>query len=149
MLERLPAREEPIRVPKELAGEPGLFVVDATWGTVNPVQLGKGVATIAELELVEHLERGLRLVDTRSPDSFRQGTIPGAINIPRREIARRVDELDPEAPTAFFCNGPQCPATPSTIRELLGLGYPPEVILYYRGGTHDWVTLGFPIVPGT
>jgi len=31
------------------------------------------------------------------------------------------------------------------IRTLLTNGYPPESILYYRGGIHDWMTLGLPI----
>jgi hypothetical protein len=50
--------------------------------------------------------------------------------------------------TAFFCNGPQCKATPNAIGALLRHGYPPETILYYRGGMHDWITLGYPSAPG-
>jgi len=53
--------------------------------------------------------------------------------------------LDPDRATVFFCNGPQCAATPDAIRTLLASGYPPETILYYRGGIHDWMTLGLPI----
>ncbi len=49
-------------------------------------------------------------------------------------------------PTIFFCNGPQCPQSPTAIKALLEAGYPPEKIQYYRVGMHDWITLGLPIV---
>ena len=58
-------------------------------------------------------------------------------------------QLDAARPTIFFCNGPQCGQSPTAIRGLLEAGYPPEGILYYRGGLHDWLTLGLPVVPGT
>ncbi len=123
----------------------GLFTVDATWGTVQPISIGS-VRTIGELELLDHRERGLPLIDTRLPHFHREGTIPGARSIPHEQILDR--ELDPDRPTVFFCNGPQCAATPEAIHALLEAGYPAHRILYYRGGMHDWVTLGYPIVTG-
>jgi hypothetical protein len=48
-------------------------------------------------------------------------------------------------PTVVFCNGPQCTATAQAIDALLAAGWPPERLLYYRGGIHDWVTLGLPL----
>jgi rhodanese-related sulfurtransferase len=47
-------------------------------------------------------------------------------------------------PAVFFCNGPLCSATPAMVRALLGAGHPATAILYYRGGMHDWITLGLP-----
>ena len=67
------------------------------------------------------------------------------INIPHGEIAQRIDELDPIQPTVVFCNGPQCPATVQATEALLAAGWPAERLLYYRGGIHDWVTLGLPV----
>src|SRR5204863_28822 len=64
------------------------------------------------------------------------------------QILEHLDQLDPAVPTVFFCNGPQCTATPDAIGKLLDAGYPAEAILYYRGGIHDWMTLGFPVSPG-
>jgi rhodanese-related sulfurtransferase len=130
-------------VPSPL-GE-GLFRVDATWGNVQPIALAPGVQTIAELELIDHLERGLPVVDTRLEEFYRDGSIPGARSIPHEEILERRDELDSSEPTVFFCNGPQCAATPDAIRRLLDVGYPANAILYYRGGMHDWMTLGYPV----
>jgi hypothetical protein len=57
-LERLPRREQTCRLPKALDGEEGLVLVDATWGTIQPMMLAPGVQTIGELELIEHLRAG-------------------------------------------------------------------------------------------
>ncbi len=143
-LERIPRREDVWRVPRPLGD--GLFTVDGTWGTVQPIQLAPGVRTIGELELIEHLKRGGAVVDTRQPELHAAATIPGARGIAHQEILDHRDELDPGTPTVFFCNGPQCKATPDAVRILLEAGYPAEGILYYRGGMHDWMTLGYPTV---
>jgi hypothetical protein len=45
----------------------------------------------------------------------------------------------------LFCNGPQCTATPRAVAALLAAGHPATSLLYYRGGIHDWVTLGLPL----
>ena len=36
-------------------------------------------------------------------------------------------------------------ASSNAIRALLAAGVPPERLLYYRGGIHDWMTLGLPV----
>jgi rhodanese-related sulfurtransferase len=141
-LDRTPRHRDPIRVPR-VVGD-GRVEVDATWGIVQPIEIAPGVRTIGELELVRHLEHGLPVVDTRRPDFDREPTIPGARRIAHEQILDHLGELDPGTPTVFFCNGPQCTATPDAIRRLLGAGHPAAAILYYRGGIHDWVTLGYP-----
>lgn len=47
----------------------------------------------------------------------------------------------------MFCNGPQCPQSPDSVRSLLDAGYPADRLAYYRGGLHDWTTLGFRTDP--
>jgi len=126
----------------------GVFEVDGTWGAVQPIELAVGVRTVGELEVIEHLEHGLPLVDTRQPRFHRAATIPGAVNLPHEHILDHIGELARDRATVFFCNGPQCAATPDAIRALLGAGHPAGAILYYRGGMHDWITLGYPTVPG-
>jgi len=145
-LDRLPERDDSQMVPRRVAN--GLLEVDPTWGTVQPIALVDGVRTIGELELIDHLEHGLPVIDTRLERFHREATIPGARWIGHEEILDHVDELDQTIPTVFFCNGPQCTATPDAIRALLEYGYPPAAILYYRGGIHDWMTLGYPTEPG-
>jgi rhodanese-related sulfurtransferase len=109
------------------------------------MHLAPGVSTVGELEVIDHIAAGLPLVDTRLEHFYRAGTIPSANNIPHGQVKESIGSLRPDVVTVFFCNGPQCAATPDMIRALLASGYPPETILYYRGGLHDWMTLGLPI----
>jgi len=147
-IERIARRKDAFMTPRQVPGEPGRFLVDATWGTINPIQLVPGVITVGELEVCDHLEAELPLVDTRPAKVFAKATIPGARNIAHGEMAERLREVDPEFPTLLFCNGPQCSATPQAIRTLLDAGHPAHTLLYYRGGIHDWLTLGLPVAPG-
>jgi rhodanese-related sulfurtransferase len=46
----------------------------------------------------------------------------------------------------LWCNGMWCGQSPRAIKGLLALGYPPEKILYYRGGMQGWQSLGLTVV---
>lgn len=146
--QRIPPQGKHFLVPQPSENEPGVVVVDVTWGTIQPMQVAEGVHTIGEVELLVHLEKGWPVIDSRTADFFITSTIPGARNIPYPEAEARIDELDREQPTIFFCNGPQCGQSPTAIHTLLEAGFPADKILYYRGGLHDWLTLGLPVVPG-
>ncbi len=145
-ISRSARRRETLYVPARRSD--GLVAVDPTWGRIQPLVLAPGVRTVGELEVIEHIENGLPLVDTRLPHFFAEATLPTAVNIPHTELAERLGELDPAVPAVLFCNGPQCAATPDAVRVLLEHGFPARSILYYRGGLHDWMTLGLPVVSG-
>lgn len=147
-LQRIPPREKHFLVPRPSQDEPGVVEVDVTWGTIQPIQVSEGVHTVGEVELLAHLQRGWPVIDSRTVDFFTASTIPGAQNVPYPEAKARIDELDRERPSIFFCNGPQCGQSPTAIRALLEVGFPADKILYYRGGLHDWLTLGLPVIPG-
>jgi rhodanese-related sulfurtransferase len=143
---RLPRRDVVSHLPQAVPGEPGRFTVDATWGTINPLELPGGVRTVGELEVIEHARSGGVLVDTRQPEDVAHGTIGGAVPIRHQEIVDGLQRLAPDGPVVLFCNGPQCAATPDAVAALLSAGRPAEHLRYYRGGIHDWVTLGLPLV---
>ena len=145
-LARLPRRTDAFMVPRPVEGATGQFLVDATWGTIRPIHLASGVCTVGELEVLAHIDAGLPLIDSRLPHYYAAGTLPGAVNIPHTETTARLAELNANLETVLFCNGPQCAATPDAIDQLLAAGFPPEHLLYYRGGMHDWLTLGLPAV---
>lgn len=48
---------------------------------------------------------GLQIVDVRNPGETEAGMLPGAVNIPLAELANRIGELDPAAPTVVYCAG--------------------------------------------
>lgn len=142
---RTPKREETQMVPQPVKDETGLVQVDTTWGIIQPLQVREDIRTVDEIEISEFQEKRLPIIDARTPDFYAVSTISGAKNIPHNEISQRMGELDRSQPSIFFCNGPQCPQSPWAIHNLLEAGYPPDKMLYYRGGMHDWVTMGLPV----
>lgn len=142
---RKPKRDRIQMIPKDVTGEKGLVLVDVTWGMIQPMQAADGVETVGEVEVNDHLEKGLPVIDARMHDSSGTPTIKNSKNIPHSEIVYIMDELNKEEQTIFFCNGPQCPQSPTAIKGLLEAGYQADKILYYRGGMHDWITLGLPV----
>jgi rhodanese-related sulfurtransferase len=128
-------------MPQPLEGAPGLFVVDATWGSIAPMSLAPRVRTVGELEVLEHLRSGGLCVDCRKLHYVAEGTIPGAVAIPHQDVIARRDELDRERSAVMYCNGPQCTATPQAIAALLAAGHPAAALLYYRGFLRSILTL--------
>jgi len=143
---------------------------------VQPISLHPEVKTIGEVELLTHVKnKDALLVDSRTPDwiNGKSGTIPGAVNIPWKEISiskggadeitqgehleflgakqREDDSWDYSGArqVIFFCNGYWCGQSPANIKTLLKMGYPPNKILWYRGGMQAWSSLGFNTVEGS
>jgi rhodanese-related sulfurtransferase len=137
---------EPINVPQPDQSDTDLVLVDTTWGKLQPLHPFPEVPTVGELEVLDLVAKGAVLVDTRVGDSRSGITLPGAIHLPHDQLADRRPELAVDQVNILFCNGPQCPQTPDGIRNLLDVGHPAASLAYYRGGLHDWITLGFPTV---
>lgn len=147
-IRRLPRRDDADQLPRPLDDEPGRVLVDATWGAIQPLELPGGVRTVGELEVLEHLAAGGTVVDTRQPEHVARGTLPGAVAIRHQEVVAELERLAPEGSVVLFCNGPQCKATPQAVEHLLEAGWDSSRLRYYRGGVHDWVTLGLPLEDG-
>mgnify|MGYP001550975861 CR=1 FL=1 len=137
---------------------------------IQPMRLPGGVETIGEIELLGYLQRmadgdqRVLLIDSRGPDWVRRGTIPGSINIHYKRLSlRSAEEADiadlleetfgarrtaefwnfATAKTlVLFCNGAWCGQSPTNIRSLLRIGYPPSKLKWYRGGMQDWEVMG-------
>jgi rhodanese-related sulfurtransferase len=134
--------------------------------------IAPGVETIGELQVLEYLERmaagddNILVIDSRSEAWVKRGTIPGSINLHFRKLSNNTEEnvadiledlfgvtrgdtlLDfTYARTlVLFCNGVWCGQSPTNIRSLVKLGYPPHKLKYFRGGMQSWETLGLTTV---
>jgi rhodanese-related sulfurtransferase len=128
---------------------------------IQPMSPAPGVTTIGELELIAFLQDPeVTVVDSRTPDWYMGGTIPGAVNMPYTEMTDRLGELGCELDfegwectdarqVALFCNGLWCGQSPEAIRRMIDAGYPAERISYYRGGMQSWRVLGLTVAqPG-
>jgi rhodanese-related sulfurtransferase len=138
---------------------------------IQPATLAPGVETIAEVEVIDYLKRmnagdkSILVIDSRTPDWVKRGTIPGAVNIPWTSLnpAKGADPISigeimedqfgakqleglwdySKAKTlVMFCNGMWCGQSPNNIKNLLKFGYPAHKIKWYRGGMQDWEILG-------
>lgn len=125
---------------------------------VQPMSPADGVRTIGELELLKMLANPEAVViDSRTPEWFEGGSIPGAVNMPYTGMADELEMLGCEVDfdgyecgagvpqIALFCNGPWCGQSPTAIRRIIEAGYPVEKISYYRGGMQVWRMLGFSV----
>jgi rhodanese-related sulfurtransferase len=124
---------------------------------IQPMHPAEGVTTIGELELLDMLaDPEVMVIDSRTPDWFAGGSIPGAVNMPYDRMVDRLGELGCEPdfdgwdcegarPVALFCNGLWCGQSPSAIRAIIAAGYPAERISYYRGGMQSWRVLGLSV----
>jgi len=144
---------------------------------IQPSELAPGVETIAEVEVLSYLSKmsagdnSILVIDSRTSDWVKKGTIPGAKNIPWTKLSP-VQGADPisiieimekefgiteseglldfsNAKTlVMFCNGMWCGQSPNNIKNLLKFGYPAHKIKWYRGGMQDWESLGLTTTPG-
>jgi rhodanese-related sulfurtransferase len=128
---------------------------------IQPMTPAPGVTTIGELELLDALQDPeVIVVDSRTPDWYLDGTIPGAVNIPYTEAVDRLGEFGCEIDfegwecseaksVVLFCNGLWCGQSPTAIRRMIEAGFPAERISYYRGGMQSWQVLGLTVTkPG-
>ena len=144
---------------------------------IQPAVLAPGVETIAELEMLDYLSKmsagdsSILVIDSRTPDWVKKGTIPGAVNIPWTSLnpAKGADPISigeimvdrfgvkeleglwdySNAKTlVMFCNGMWCGQSPNNIKNLLKFGYPADKIKWYRGGMQDWEILGLSTAKG-
>lgn len=142
---------------------------------IQPMQVGVGVETIGELELLQHLKRAamdggsILVIDSRDGDwPQRSGVIPGSISVQWTELhpahsdpekiaevltlrfgAARLGGLwnfENARTLIFYCNGPWCGQSPTNIKQLLAFGYPAHKLKWYRGGIQDWKMLGLTTV---
>lgn len=142
---------------------------------IQPGQLAKGVETIGELEMLAYLKRvsegddSIVVIDSRTEDWVKKGTIPGSINIPWTSLkpeagadpfqiaeilenkfnAVNIENLwdfSNAKTLVLFCNGMWCGQSPSNIKTLLRFGYPPQKLKWYRGGMQNWENLGLTVV---
>src|SRR6266508_4700195 len=86
---------------------------------------------------------GFVLLDSRSDAAWAQGHIPGAVNMPTREIATRArTELDIAVPVVTYCWGPGCNGATRAALELALLGYRVKEMI---GGIEYWIREGLPL----
>lgn len=89
---------------------------------------------------------GFVLLDVRGPAAFARGHVPGALNLPRREIAAARMAAWPDG-TLFvvYCAGPHCNGADKAAAALAALGRPVKLMI---GGMTGWRDEGLAVEEG-
>ena len=94
-------------------------------------------------ELVDRLRSGTATVlDVRPEDEFRQGHLPGALNIPLAQLERQLAELPADREIVAYCRGPWCVLSFEAVAALRQRGYRARRL---EDGFPEWKVAGLPI----
>jgi rhodanese-related sulfurtransferase len=85
------------------------------------------------------------LVETLAEDHFREGHLPGAVNLPPDKVGERASQALPDrnAEVVVYCSSPSCTASEKAAKDLEAQGY--KRVLRYEGGKQDWVDAGMSL----
>jgi len=86
------------------------------------------------------------LLDARGPKAYARSHVPGALNLPWREItAERMAAWPKETLFVVYCAGPHCNGADHAALKLSELGRPVKLML---GGMTGWADEGFAFAHG-
>jgi rhodanese-related sulfurtransferase len=104
---------------------------------------------IAPQELAARMARGddLVIVDARTPEEYRRGSVPGAWSVPGGELALRIADLVPRPDTTIVvhCGGRTRSYIGAESVRRLGL---PNPVVALRNGTMGWHLAGLALEQG-
>lgn len=93
-------------------------------------------------ELLERAKKGLvTVLDVRPAEEFAAGHVPGAVNIPIRELERRLAELPKRKEIVAYCRGPYCLMSYDAVQLLRQKGLKARRL---KDGMPEWRLAGFP-----
>ncbi|KFI05291.1 rhodanese-like domain-containing protein [Massilia sp. BSC265] len=92
-------------------------------------------------------EQDFVLLDTRSPELYAQGHVPGALNLPHGKIVEiKLREYPMETLFVVYCAGPHCNGAHRGAERLARLGRPVKLMI---GGITGWLAEGFILAKGS
>ena len=102
------------------------------------------VAPMTQEALLEHQAKHpkhLFVLDVRSPEEFKEGHVPGAVNIPYDQIASRLGEVPKDKDVVLYCRSGR---RAGIAAEVLGNnGY--TRLSHLEGDMTAWVEKGRPV----
>ncbi len=97
-------------------------------------------------ELLDRMRDGLvTLIDVRPEDEFAAGHLPGALNIPLRQLERRLDALPLDREIVAYCRGAYCVLSFEAVAALRGRGFN---VRRLADGYPEWRAAGLPVEHG-
>lgn len=101
---------------------------------------------IARQELLDRAHDGLiTVLDVRPPEEYAAGHVPGAINIPLKDLEQHLQELSPEQEVVAYCRGPHCILAFDAVARLRAGGLKARRL---QDGFPEWKLDGLPVEEG-
>ena len=98
---------------------------------------------VTRAELKRRVRDGLvTVLDVRPADEYAAGHIPEAINIPLRELARRLNEIPKSREVVAYCRGPYCVLAFEAVAKLRERGFRARRL---EGGYPEWKAAGLSV----
>jgi rhodanese-related sulfurtransferase/DNA-binding transcriptional ArsR family regulator len=98
-------------------------------------------------ELLERSRvKAVTILDVRPEDEFALGHLPGALNIPLRQLEARLGEIDPKQEIVAYCRGPYCVLSYEAVAQLRARGFK---VRRLEDGLPEWRAAGLPVVTGS
>jgi ArsR family transcriptional regulator len=98
---------------------------------------------VTRAELKRRVRDGLvTVLDVRPADEYAAGHIPEAINIPLRDLARRLSEIPKSHEVVAYCRGPYCVLAFEAVAKLRESGFTARRL---DGGYPEWKAAGLPV----
>ena len=98
---------------------------------------------VTATDLVARLREGsVMLLDVRPADEYQLGHLPGALNIPLRELEQRLAELPATQDIVAYCRGPYCVLSFEAVAALRSRGFR---VRRLEDGFPEWKAAGLPV----
>jgi ArsR family transcriptional regulator len=102
---------------------------------------------VSREELLDRSRAGtVTILDVRPEDEFALGHVPGALNIPLRELEARLGEMDPRQEIVAYCRGPYCVLSYEAVARLRARGFNARRL---EDGLPEWRAAGLPMATGS
>lgn len=99
---------------------------------------------VSREELLDRSRAGtVTILDVRPEDEFALGHLPGALNIPLRELEARLGEMEPGQEIVAYCRGPYCVLSYEAVAQLRARGLK---VRRLEDGFPEWRAAGLPIM---
>lgn len=101
---------------------------------------------VSRNELAQRLRRkAVTVLDVRPAGEFALGHLAGAINVPMKELLRRLDDLPRGKEIVAYCRGPYCVLSFEAVALLRGKGFKARRL---QDGYPEWKAAGLPVRTG-
>ena len=94
-------------------------------------------------ELLARMRGGdVVILDVRPEDEYGLGHLPGALNVPLRQLEQRLSELPRKREVIAYCRGPYCVLSFEAVAALRTHGFR---VRRFEAGFPEWKAAGLPI----